>query len=104
MRVTASRGAGSKRQRCRKKQTTEKRRNEQSDCNSATRTERACERALVNRAHLRARRRSVHAQTDSTALSLDLMGKTNDAAHRSYRFDEAQLLALPAHSITTAMN
>ncbi|CAB3684326.1 hypothetical protein LMG22037_02635 [Paraburkholderia phenoliruptrix] len=48
---------------------------------------------------------SVHAQTDSTALSLDLMGKigkTNDAAHRAYRFDEAQLLALPAHSITTA--
>jgi hypothetical protein len=48
---------------------------------------------------------SVQAQTDATALSLDVsgkIGKTNDAAHRSYRFAGAQLLALPAHSITTA--
>ncbi|WP_027800040.1 molybdopterin-dependent oxidoreductase [Paraburkholderia dilworthii] len=48
---------------------------------------------------------SVQAQTEAAALSLDVsgkIGKTNDAAHRSYRFTETQLLALPAHSITTA--
>ncbi|MBW0448180.1 oxidoreductase [bacterium M00.F.Ca.ET.228.01.1.1] len=48
---------------------------------------------------------SVAAQTDPTALSLDVtgkIGKTNDAAHLAYHFDEVQLLALPAHSITTA--
>jgi hypothetical protein len=48
---------------------------------------------------------SVQAQTDATALALDVtgkIGKTNDAAHRSYHFDEAQLLALPARSITTS--
>ncbi|CAB3706486.1 molybdopterin-dependent oxidoreductase [Paraburkholderia rhynchosiae] len=48
---------------------------------------------------------SVQAQTDPAALSLEVtgkIGKSTDAAHRSYRFDEAQLLALPAHSITTA--
>ncbi|APA87232.1 molybdopterin-dependent oxidoreductase [Paraburkholderia sprentiae WSM5005] len=39
------------------------------------------------------------------ALSLDVEGKianTNDAAHRTYHFSEAQLLALPAHTITTS--
>jgi hypothetical protein len=38
-------------------------------------------------------------------LTLDVSGKirkTNDAAHALYHFSEAQLLALPAHSITTA--
>jgi len=38
-------------------------------------------------------------------LTLDVRGKisnTNDAAHRVYHFTEAQLLALPVHSITTA--
>jgi light-regulated signal transduction histidine kinase (bacteriophytochrome) len=38
-------------------------------------------------------------------LSLEVTGKfgrSTDAAHRSYHFDAAQLLALPAHSITTA--
>ena len=37
-------------------------------------------------------------------LTLDVWGKisnTNDAAHRVYHFSEAQLLALPVHSITT---
>ncbi|MCC8396635.1 molybdopterin-dependent oxidoreductase [Paraburkholderia sp. MMS20-SJTR3] len=41
----------------------------------------------------------------SPALSLDVEGKianTNDAAHRVYHFNEAQLLALPTHTITTA--
>ncbi|WP_233855237.1 molybdopterin-dependent oxidoreductase [Paraburkholderia sp. HD33-4] len=41
----------------------------------------------------------------STALSLDVQGKianTNDAAHRTYHFSEAQLLALPVHTITTS--
>jgi hypothetical protein len=45
------------------------------------------------------------AQAASLPLSLDVTGKiskTNDAAHRSYHFTEAQLLALPVHSITTA--
>ncbi|NML34128.1 molybdopterin-dependent oxidoreductase [Paraburkholderia antibiotica] len=39
------------------------------------------------------------------ALSLDVQGKianTNDAEHRVYHFSEAQLLALPTHTITTA--
>ncbi|HEX7933750.1 MAG TPA: molybdopterin-dependent oxidoreductase [Paraburkholderia sp.] len=47
---------------------------------------------------------SVEAQTDAAALSLDVTGKisrSTDAAHRVYHFDEAQLLALPSHSITT---
>ncbi len=38
-------------------------------------------------------------------LTLDVtgkIGKTTDAAHRVYHFTEAQLLALPVHSITTA--
>ena len=38
-------------------------------------------------------------------LALDVqgkIGKTNDAAHRAYHFTEAQLLALPVHSITTS--
>jgi hypothetical protein len=46
-----------------------------------------------------------HAQAESLPLSLVVKGKiskTNDAAHQSYRFTEAQLLALPVHSITTA--
>ncbi|MGF6963185.1 hypothetical protein OKW43_000190 [Paraburkholderia sp. WC7.3g] len=41
----------------------------------------------------------------SPALSLDVQGKianTNDAAHRTYHFSEAQLLALPVHTITTS--
>ena len=45
------------------------------------------------------------AQAESLPLSLDVKGKiskTNDAAHQSYHFTEAQLLALPVHSITTA--
>ncbi|WP_321916890.1 molybdopterin-dependent oxidoreductase [Paraburkholderia sp. J11-2] len=39
------------------------------------------------------------------SLSLDVDGEvrvTNNAAHTAYHFTEAQLLALPAHSITTA--
>jgi hypothetical protein len=49
-----------------------------------------------------------HAQPAAQAvppLSLDVRGKianTNDAAHRAYHFSEAQLFALPVHSITTA--
>ncbi|MFM0038941.1 molybdopterin-dependent oxidoreductase [Paraburkholderia strydomiana] len=38
-------------------------------------------------------------------LALDVQGKigvTTDAAHHTYHFTEAQLLALPVHSITTA--
>ena len=45
------------------------------------------------------------AQAQSPSLSLDVrgkIGKTTDAAHTVYHFTEAQLLALPAHSITTA--
>ncbi len=38
----------------------------------------------------------------SRSTSPAKIGKTNDAAHRSYRFAEAQLLALPARSITTS--
>jgi hypothetical protein len=30
------------------------------------------------------------------------IGKTTDASHHAYRFTEAQLLALPVHSITTS--
>ncbi|WP_144137532.1 molybdopterin-dependent oxidoreductase [Paraburkholderia sp. BCC1884] len=39
------------------------------------------------------------------SLSLDVTGRiarTTDAAHKLYHFTEAQLLALPVHSITTA--
>jgi hypothetical protein len=45
------------------------------------------------------------AQAETPPLSLDVQGKiskTNDASHRSYHFTEAQLLALPVHSITTS--
>jgi hypothetical protein len=45
------------------------------------------------------------ASKQSPALSLDVQGKIaniNDAAHRTYHFSEAQLLALPVHSITTS--
>lgn len=47
------------------------------------------------------------AKTEDAAGSLTLdvegkIGKTNDAAHRLYHFGEAELLALPAHSITTS--
>ncbi|HEY4294886.1 MAG TPA: molybdopterin-dependent oxidoreductase [Paraburkholderia sp.] len=38
-------------------------------------------------------------------LTLDVqgkIGKTTDASHQVYRFTEAELLALPVHSITTA--
>ncbi|WGS54727.1 molybdopterin-dependent oxidoreductase [Paraburkholderia sp. D15] len=45
------------------------------------------------------------AQASTVPLALDVsgkIGKTTDAAHHVYRFNEAQLLALPAHSITTA--
>ena len=48
---------------------------------------------------------SAQAQTDAPPLALDVQGKigrTNDASHASYHFSEAQLLALPAHSITTS--
>ncbi len=44
-------------------------------------------------------------QAQSLPLSLDVkgkIGKTNDASHTVYHFTEAQLLALPAHSIVTA--
>jgi len=40
-----------------------------------------------------------------SALTLDVKGKiskTTDASHQLYHFSEAQLLALPVHSITTA--
>jgi hypothetical protein len=45
------------------------------------------------------------AQQQTLPLALDVQGKisrTNDASHRSYHFTEAQLLALPVHSITTS--
>jgi hypothetical protein len=47
------------------------------------------------------------AQAQSTAvpLALDVEGKissTTDSAHHLYHFSEAQLLALPVHSITTS--
>lgn len=51
---------------------------------------------------------SAHAQPAAHAippLSLDVRGKianTNDAQHSVYHFSEAQLLALPVHSIRTA--
>ncbi len=41
----------------------------------------------------------------ATQLALDVKGKiarTTDAAHTVFHFSEAQLLALPAHSITTS--
>ncbi|MGF6778408.1 hypothetical protein P3T21_003627 [Paraburkholderia sp. GAS334] len=41
----------------------------------------------------------------ATPLTLDVKGaitQTNDAAHTVFHFSEAQLLALPAHSITTS--
>jgi hypothetical protein len=48
---------------------------------------------------------AAQAQSAATPLALDVqgkIGKTNDAAHHSYHFTEAQLLALPVHSITTS--
>jgi hypothetical protein len=45
------------------------------------------------------------AQSAASPLALDVqgkIGKTNDASHHSYHFTEAQLLALPVHSITTS--
>lgn len=48
---------------------------------------------------------NAHAQPDIPPLSLDVSGKISkpsDVAHQSYHFSEAQLLALPVHSITTA--
>ncbi|HWT37764.1 MAG TPA: oxidoreductase, partial [Paraburkholderia sp.] len=41
----------------------------------------------------------------ATTLALDVKGKiakTNDADHTVFHFSEAQLLALPAHSISTS--
>ncbi|WP_144108021.1 molybdopterin-dependent oxidoreductase [Paraburkholderia sp. BCC1886] len=48
---------------------------------------------------------SAHAEPNARPLSLDVKGKiskTTDAAHQLYHFGEAELLALPVHSITTA--
>ncbi|WP_408238982.1 MULTISPECIES: putative pterin-binding protein [Paraburkholderia] len=45
------------------------------------------------------------AQPAASKLELDVegkIGKTNDASHHAYHFTEAELLALPVHSITTA--
>ena len=45
------------------------------------------------------------AQSTASPLALDVqgkIGKTTDAAHHAYHFTEAQLLALPVHSITTS--
>ncbi|MFC0396905.1 molybdopterin-dependent oxidoreductase [Paraburkholderia rhizosphaerae] len=41
----------------------------------------------------------------ATPMSLDVSGKierTNDAGHHVFHFSEAQILALPSHSITTS--
>jgi hypothetical protein len=46
-----------------------------------------------------------HAAAPGSGLSLDVTGEvrvTNNAAHTAYHFSEAQLLALPVHSITTS--
>ncbi|HEX7909264.1 MAG TPA: molybdopterin-dependent oxidoreductase [Paraburkholderia sp.] len=48
---------------------------------------------------------SAQAQSDVPPLTLDVTGKINkttDAPSATYHFTEAQLLALPVHSITTA--
>lgn len=48
---------------------------------------------------------SAQAAGSVSSLSLDVDGEvrvTNNASHTAYHFSEAQLLALPAHSITTA--
>ncbi len=48
---------------------------------------------------------NAQAQPEPSLLSLDVqgkIGKTTDAAHKTYHFTEAQLLALPVHSITTS--
>ncbi|CAD6551599.1 hypothetical protein LMG27952_05157 [Paraburkholderia hiiakae] len=48
---------------------------------------------------------AAQAAVPAGSLSLDVDGEvrvTNDVAHTAYHFTEAQLLALPAHSITTA--
>jgi hypothetical protein len=48
---------------------------------------------------------SAQAQSEQPFLALDVqgkIGKTTDAAHKTYRLTEAQLLALPVHSITTS--
>ncbi len=45
------------------------------------------------------------ATAQATSLALDVTGKiarTTDAAHTVFHFTEAQILALPAHSITTS--
>ncbi|MFM0242155.1 putative pterin-binding protein [Paraburkholderia phytofirmans] len=48
---------------------------------------------------------NAQAQPAPEPLSLDVqgkIGKTTDAANKTYHFTEAQLLALPVHSITTS--
>jgi hypothetical protein len=48
---------------------------------------------------------SAQAQSEQPFLALDVqgkIGKTTDAAHKTYHLTEAQLLALPVHSITTS--
>ncbi|MFM0225824.1 putative pterin-binding protein [Paraburkholderia dipogonis] len=48
---------------------------------------------------------SAQAQSEPSPLALDVqgkIGKTTDAAHKTYHFTEAQLLALPVHAITTS--
>ncbi|SIT47874.1 conserved exported hypothetical protein [Paraburkholderia ribeironis] len=48
---------------------------------------------------------AAQAQSEAASLELDVqgkIGKTTDAAHHLYHFTEAQLLALPVHSITTS--
>jgi hypothetical protein len=45
------------------------------------------------------------AQSEPSSLSLDVqgkIGKTTDAARKTYHFSDAQLLALPVHAITTS--
>jgi hypothetical protein len=45
------------------------------------------------------------APPDAVPLALDIEGEvrvTNNAAHTAYHFDEAQLLKLPVHTITTS--
>ncbi|MBP0591563.1 molybdopterin-dependent oxidoreductase [Paraburkholderia sp. LEh10] len=48
---------------------------------------------------------SAHAAPVSTTLALDVKGKiskTNDADHTVFHFSEAQILALPVHTISTS--
>ncbi|HEY3596605.1 MAG TPA: molybdopterin-dependent oxidoreductase [Paraburkholderia sp.] len=47
----------------------------------------------------------IAATAQATPMSLDVMGKigrTTDAAHTVFHFSEAQILALPTHSISTS--